>query len=534
MFQVPVDILNGGEHARMDTIRLDPSTHSSDGRLPFHRAELFLSPSEVEQINSFFSSIESSFGKPLLVDVKEPPIIPSLYAQTPVSSGVSPLPARSTRNSMPVYTASSRVSGGGKVQGGKSARVSSGNAPMKADIQVKPEAKTIATPFAQPVPVSEMSAPGEVEVPMIPMNKAKIQQVIQEAFAELMVDPDYVCLQDENCPRGLAPPPSVSLSLIRERIESEAYADHFQFMNDLVSVSTYWLQGPPQPNPALPQYVAALKLIRLGTELIITTQVSRITNDDYYTGPDVQTAIKEEAKRDQAIARSSMGSTVPSPRQVHHARKVRRNDSSASISRKSSALASSELRSIEEQVSLLTKQVLGLQNRPSQSRQSAPVDSRPLSVDEIQKLEADLIKLNPDDIDHIVNHILKDEPSVRVNDESYELDVGALPPIRQRNLRRFVTRRLNTVDPSHETNKLKQILKADELAKASEEIAERLLAGIPAMSSKQAPEADEMSAEEEEAERQRQERDRQREEEARRLWRLAHGDDDDEDVDMEE
>jgi hypothetical protein len=88
-------------------------------------------------------------------------------------------------------------------------------------------------------------------------------------------------------------------------------------------------------------------------------------------------------------------------------------------------------------------------------------------------------------------------------------------------------------DPSHGAQKLKQMLRDDELALESEQIAERLLAtsalpspvGVPAL-----PPAP-ISTEDAEAERQRQERERQREEEAKRLWQLAHGDDDSMDMD---
>lgn len=129
------------------------------------------------------------------------------------------------------------------------------------------------------------------------------------------------------------------------------------------------------------------------------------------------------------------------------------------------------------------------------------------------------MKLSPDDIDHVVSNILKDEPSVRVDEESYELDVAALPVGKQKNLRRFVTRRLNAKDPIHGANRLKQMLRDDDLARASEEMAERLLTGV------REEEDDEPM---EEVREEKSEREKLKDEEARRLWQLAHGDDDDE------
>ena len=524
MFQVPVDILNGVDRAKAHSIMLNEETHASNGRVPFYRAELFLNQSEIDRLNELFSDLEYQFGKPHFVEVKEPPLIQPIYVPAPAVPAYNPLPARSTRGLVPSSTTISRLSSaGGKSQGGKAAKMSTASAVPKAEPIVKAE-PVVAPPTTQPTPRAGPVA--EAVVPMIPMNKAKIQQVISEAFSELMADPEYMCLLEDNLPQDSFPSPPISLTTVKDRILSLKYLDHFQFMDDLIAVSMHWLQGPPPPNPILPQYMAALKLLRRGTELLMS-HVGHIGNEDYYTGPDVAAAIKEEVKRES----STTATTTHSP---SYARKVRRTDSTASAGgqRRAASSGSSELKSIEEQVTMLTQHVLGLQKAkgPPQQRQSAPADSRPLSTDEIAKLESDLMRLTPDDIDHIVTSLLKDEPSVRVDDESYELDVGALPPAKQRNLRRFVTRRLNTTDPSHEAAKLKQILKADELAKASEEMAERLLAGpayAPSLSAAIVPTEPQQSPEEIEAERQRQFREHQRDEEARRLWRLAHGDDDD-------
>jgi hypothetical protein len=176
---------------------------------------------------------------------------------------------------------------------------------------------------------------------------------------------------------------------------------------------------------------------------------------------------------------------------------------------------------------MLTQQVMGMQkSKPAGA--SAAASSAPrqeaMSVEEIRRLEADLIRLSPEDIDFVINSLLKGEPSVKVDDESYELDVGALPAAKQRALRRFVSRRLNIVDPTHEVQKLKQMLRQDELARASEEMAERLLAAsaVVAPVAPIAPLQSIISPEEEL-------RQRQREEEAKRLWQLAHGGDDDQD-----
>jgi hypothetical protein len=397
----------------------------------------------------------------------------------------------------------------------------------------------------QPVPTNTTTTPKPVTIPMIKPNKEKVNEAIRDAFDIIASDIDYGCLQDEYKPENLFPAPPMSLTIIKDRVDSESYEDHFQFMDDLITTCTYWIQGPPQPNPMLPQYMAALKLLRNGTDILMSSLIGKISNDDYYTGPDVDEAIKEEIRYENETIKSR---TSPS-----FARKVKRPSEGVTASKQktSSGQTVEQLKSIEQQVTMLTQHVLGLHKAtPRQSTTSAGTDGRPLTQDEIRKLESDLMTLSPEDIDHIVSNILKDEPSVRIDDESYELDVAALPPVKQRNLRRFVTRKLNMRDPAHGTHKLKQLLKDDDLARASEEMAERLLAassmpspamasgplmmGLPAIAGvATSSETPQMNPEEAEAERQRIEREKKREEEAKRLWRLAHGDDDDDDNSMD-
>lgn len=503
------DTLDTDTPARADLLRLNHATHSSDGIVPFYRGEIFVDESELNMVNRVFSQIECVFGRPCFIEVKSPPlIIPPVYTTLNPPMAVS-LPVRSTRVSFPIHVEPPRTSGG------KSTRASGHETTSKVEsAQIKAEPQ-----FSNPGDVSP-GAKVSGEVPMIPVNSARIYKVIEEVFAQLEADGDYTCLFAEYLPHGVTP--SITLTSIRERVASRAYSDHFVFCDDLVALSAYWLQGPPTPNPLLPQYIASLKLIRQGTDLMMS-KAQELSNEDYYTGPDVEAAIKEDIKREQVTRKSSVVSSTS------FARKVRRTDSTGSASK------SSELKSIEEQVTMLTQHVMGLQqnnnkgkNAVSQARASSAssLDSRPLSADEIRRLEADLMKMSPDDIDFLVTSMLKDEPSVRIDDESYELDVAALPASKQRAIRRFVTRRLNLVDPSHEAQKLKQILKQDELAKASEEMAERLLAAA-SMPLSSVPGKVISPAEDSEAERQRVERERKRDEEARRLWKLAHGGEDD-------
>lgn len=519
-----------GNSARSDMIVLSQQTHSSDGRVPFYRGELYINDSEVLQLNSFLANAECEFGVPFLIEVKSPPLVfPTISIVPSTSTGIS-LPSRSARLSVPIQIdTSSGTNQGGKSKGGKASRL------QERDILKSQETGAIKSESKLSGAVEESSL-GEVpsEIPMIPMNSGKVQQLIQDVFAVIAADGDYSCLFAEYLPQGGSG--HFSLSSIKERVQSGTYSDHFIFFDDLIALSKYWLQGPPAPNPLLPQYIAALKLIRQSTDLMISrSQI--LSNEDYYTGPDVDASIKQEVKREQAAFSQSFSSRK-SASSTSYARKVRRTDSSGS------ANAPSDLKSIEEQVTMLTQHVLGMQNskgskissssitgnQTSRSSSSSSLDTRPLSAEEIRRLEADLMKMSADDIDFLVSNMLKNEPSVRIDDESYELDVSALPGTKQRAIRRFVTRRLNLIDPSHEAQKLKQILKQDELAKASEEIAERILAGVSlpqSMPLREIPPV--LSPEELEAERQRAEREKKREEEARRLWKLAHGGDEDDD-----
>lgn len=510
MFQVPADILQNNKTASTDRLALDPSLNSSDGLRMFYRAELFLDESELAKVNDFLSKTECPFGKPQMIEVRTPPLLQSFY--TPASSAVafSPLPARATRTSLPNYSGAARAStnGAGKLSAGdKPAKTKDEKVSMpKQDSIVPDSTDRISGPALTPrVP----SVP--IEIPMIPAKRSKILSVIAEAFAELASDQDFASLFEEYSPADVSPP--LTMSTIKQRIEQESYLDHFQFSDDLIALAAFWLYGPPVPNPVLPQYMAALKLLRKSTDVMLQKS-SGIENSDYYSGPDVVSAIKEETKREL----SRPHTTSPS-----FARKVRRTTSASAAG----GARKPELKSIEDQVAMLTEHVLGLQKTKATSsslpaRASVALDSRPLTPEEIRKLEADLVRLSPEDIDFVVTNMLKDEPSVRVDDESYELDVGALPAAKQKALRRFVSRRLNLADPTHEAQKLKQMLKQDELAKASEEMAERLL-----MAASAPPSVPMSEPEDVEADRQRTVKEKQREEEARRLWRLAHGDDDD-------
>ena len=515
---------------------LDPALNCNDGRTMFYRAELFLNDTELIDVNSALAASDSQFGKAQMIEVKTPPLIPVVYPAAFVPTTFSPLPARSTRSSLPNYGTSSRSSAGGKV------KVTEEKVKTEV-VSSKPEQTQKPIRNSEPAPGPRFSeAPKTNVIPTIKPNTGKVQEAIRKVFDMISADPDYTCLQSEFQPPGMFPSPPMSLSIMRDRVESTAYDDHFQFMDDIVAMCTYWIQGPPQPNPILPHYLASLKLLRNGTDIMMSFLVGEIANDDYYAGPDVDEAIRMETKREDAEMNGSRrSSTKTSP---SFARKIKKSVSSTSgAGGAAKAGPDSQLRTIEQQVSMLTQQVLGLQKTSgsratprqngSTGAATSAADNRPLSADDIRKLESDLMTLEPEDIDHIVNTILKDEPSVRIDDESYELDVSALPAVKQRNLRRFVTRKLNMRDPSHGAQKLKQLLKDDELAMESEQIAERLLAtsalpspvGVPAL-----PPVP-VSFEEAEAERQRQERERRREEEAKRLWQLAHGDDDSMDMD---
>lgn len=440
---------NGHFDTDMQSIVLDSAIHGSDGAVPFYRGELYLSNGELDEVNNILSNVASNFIKPVLVQVKSPPLVPVVPVSVFPASLTNLLPSRATRGSVPAYTA--------PVRGGK-ARVTE---PVSEIVSTVPVVEIAAVPVLD----SDVSA-----------NTDKIRSVIGEIWRCLIVDSDYVCL--DQVPEGLDPLPPVTLSGITNRLSM--YNDHFQFSHDVIEMCMYWLRGPPM----VPQYMASLKLLRTFTDVSIA-KVPIISNEDYYVGPS------ESFTPTPPVAAAS----------PKFARKVRKIDDTVS--------SSTDLKSIEEQVAMLTKHVLGL---GAPSRVSATPSSDPkLTPEEVGRLESDLMKLSPEDIDHIVGNILKDEPSVRVDDESYELDVGALPAFRQRTLRRFVTRRLNAKDPAHGANKIKQMLRDDDLAKASEDMAERLLSSAPL---EDGPERARAS-----------EKDRQREDEARRLWQLAHGDD---------
>lgn len=502
---------------------LDEIANSGDGRVMFYRGELFLTEEELAKVAEVLSRADTPVGRVQLTEVKTPPLIPAIYPTTaPIVPSLTSLPPRSNRGSI---TGALSSTGNGKAFSERT-QERGNNLPSELKRERVSSASgegMQAPPLSAPQRSGGKAVPKQEThtLPTVKSDRSKIQSIIREAYISISADPDYRCLEATYIPEGLVPP--VTMTSIRNRIEAESYDDHFQFMGDLVVMSSYWLQGPPLPNPLLPQYMAALKLSRNGTDVLMNS-VGEISNEDYYEGPDVDAIIKIETKRESAVEqRQSVRPPAASP---SYARKVRRTESSSG----GGALSkTSELKQIHDQVNLLTEHVLGMQknvksSRASESAHTSETNARALNAEEIRKLETDLMKLSPEDIDHIVSNILKDEPSVRVDDESYELDVAALPPTKQRNLRRFVSRKLNNKDPAFGAHKLKQLLRDDERAKASEEFAERLLAAGPVPAAAP-PVQPRMSPEEEEAERQRQLREQQREEEAKRLWRLANGDD---------
>jgi hypothetical protein len=504
------DTMVMGDNSRFS---LDSIANSTDGHVRFYRGELFLDESEFESVRELLSGSGFSSSKVTLTEVKTPPLIPALYTPIlPPTSSFAPLPPRSTRGSLPGVSESSISRAVREKPSGEMKRERSNS--IVGPAHARSGGKGGKTGLIIPEP--------EVPLPRVKSDRVKIQSLIREAYISISADPDYRCLDEEYVPAGYSPP--LTLTTVRTRVETESYDDHFQFMNDLVVLSIYWLQGPPAPNPLLPQYLASMKLSRNGTDMMMN-MVGELSNDDYYEGPDVEETIRIEAKRDERILKSSSGrqSTTPS-----FARKVRRSNSTTSAGKRNS----DGIQQLQDHLNKLTEHVLELHKTQKSGRSTTPSPGEPaghraLSADEIRRLEADLMKLSSDDIDYIIGHVLKDEPSVRVDDDEYELDVGALPPAKQRNLRRFVTRRLNSKDPSHGAQKLKQILRDDDRARASEQIAEQLLAAAsPSGMAVAAPFAPQrISPENEEAERQRIRKEKEREEEAKRLWQLAHGDD---------
>ena len=134
-------LLNGYPDVNMDRIVLDRNVNCSNGRIPFYRGELFLDGDELVQLNACLADTASNFGKPLMVEVKTPPLVSIAPVSVFPSATHSPLPIRSTRNSVPGYVAPVN---GGKSRG-KTSSVSS--TPVAA-----PVAASVTPVVATPVP----------------------------------------------------------------------------------------------------------------------------------------------------------------------------------------------------------------------------------------------------------------------------------------------------------------------------------------------------------------------------------------------
>ena len=198
----------------------------------------------------------------------------------------------------------------------------------------------------------------------------------------------------------------------------------------------------------------AIKL-RKEAAALMQQAVVNIRNEEYFNIPDIQLPPEEESPRSSVIQRPH---AVPPPAPKAPSKSAHKSDSS--------------------EQSLLLERIAALEREVERVSRSGV--EKPMTVDEIAKLEADIAQLPNADIKKLVDEKLKGQPGLSYDgvgeERSAVIEIPRMPAKLQRNLRRFVTMRLNELRGQPTTEKLRRIAKQDTKAKQTEQMVQRMLA----------------------------------------------------------
>ena len=299
------------------------------------------------------------------------------------------------------------------------------------------------------------------------------------------------------------------LSGIRARLIDGRYDSHFAFQADLSNLtefvfSRYGLYSTP--------FQVAIKLRREATALM-QQAVKKIKNEEYYAIPEMPALPTDEPESPKSsVAPKSTASVKPA------------------VQKKKSEEPSEQ--------SLLLDRIAALEREIERVSRGG---ERPMSPDEIAKLESDIAQLPNADIKKLVDEKLKGQPGLSYDGVGEErtavIEIPKMPPRLQRNLRRFVTMRLNELRGQPSVEKLKRIAKQDTKAKQTEQLVEKMLADrrVREENAKRQREEDQESGRIDRDELARLRELRERDENARRILELmaldAHSEDDDDGLD---
>ena len=261
----------------------------------------------------------------------------------------------------------------------------------------------------------------------------------------------------------------IGIESIRAKIKDGTFTSHFQFQQDLSALTDfvfqkYSLQSTP--------FMVATKLRRKASELM-TVAVRNIRNEEYYTIPMPQPGIIEESDDDISTPSTPKKVSKPVPQPV----------------KKKTELPPTEQQLLLQRIAALEKSIEVMGKNPAVYGEGG---FRAMTPEEISKLEQDISKLSDKDLKKLIDEKLKGQPGLSYDgvgaDRTAVIELNKMPAKLQRNLRRFVTMKLNEMKNQPSMEKLKKLAKQDNLARQNEEMVEKILAERKKLREKQRPE----------------------------------------------
>ena len=251
-----------------------------------------------------------------------------------------------------------------------------------------------------------------------------------------------------------------SLIEIKKKVADGTFTSHFDFQEDLSTLtefvfSHYSIYSTP--------FSVAAKLRRASLEAL-QSAVSEIPNSEYYDIP--MPASDNEEEDDFPTPRSSVTGAVSRLSNVT-AKPLK------PIASKKSSLATPP-----EQQNALMERIAALEEEVARAR--AGGFEKPMNPEEISKLEKDIGALTAANIQKLVGEKLRGQPGLSFQgvgaDRETVIEISRMPAKLQRNVRRFVTQKLNEQKGAPSMEKLRRLAKDDSKARENEVLVEKMLA----------------------------------------------------------
>ena len=271
----------------------------------------------------------------------------------------------------------------------------------------------------------------------------------------------------------------IGIESIRTKINDGTFTSHFQFQQDLSALTdfvfqTFSLQSTP--------FMVATKLRRKASELMAVA-VRSIRNEEYYTIPMPTPGIVDDSDDDISTPSTPKKLSKPVP---------------VPVKKKTAELPPTEQQLLLQRIAALEKSIEVMGKNPAVYGEGG---FRAMTPEEISKLEQDISKLSDKDLKKLIDEKLKGQPGLSYDgvgaDRTAVIELNKMPAKLQRNLRRFVTMKLNEMKNQPSMEKLKKLAKQDNLARQNEEMVEKILAERKKLREKQRPEQQPQTEDEE-------------------------------------